>query len=412
MAKLNTLELFVGCGGLLDGFEKSNHFQTIACVEWNKAACDTLINRMEKTYQDQCANKRILHFDIQRTEELIHGWEDDETFGSHEGLNNVINGRDIDVIVGGPPCQAYSLAGRIQDKDGMKYDYRNYLFESYLKVVKEYNPKLIVFENVEGMLSATPDGESIVDKIKRGFNEYGFDLIDDIKCKALIELSQYNVPQKRKRVILIGVNSQYFGNKVENQETLQHFYDEILKQYKFDDGPTVADAIKDLPAFKPSEDYQVGRRKNSHIPHHTEKNWHVPRYHNKRDKEIFSILADDIKSGENKYQSTENLRKLYTEKTGKTSKVHKYYVLRWNQPSNTIPAHLKKDGLRHIHPDPEQARSITVREAARLQTFDDEFEFTGSMSQNYEMIGNAVPPEFSRRLAQAIYDLFKEKVMI
>ncbi|MFP3360647.1 DNA cytosine methyltransferase, partial [Planococcus sp. SIMBA_143] len=87
---------------------------------------------------------------------------------------------------------------------------------------------------------------------------------------------------------------------------------------------------------------------------------------------IFQIVANDIITGQNLYLSTEALKRLYTEKTGKTSNIHKYYVLRWDQPSNTIPAHLKKDGLRHIHPDPEQARSITVREAARLQTFDDD----------------------------------------
>ncbi|MCM2676416.1 DNA cytosine methyltransferase [Alkalicoccobacillus plakortidis] len=414
MSKLNTLELFVGCGGLLDGFEKAKHYNTVASVEWKNYACDTLINRLKKTYQYQDAEKRVLHFDIQRTEELINGWKNDDEYGSHIGLNSVVNNRDIDVIVGGPPCQAYSVAGRIQDKFGMKNDYRNYLFESYLKVVKVYNPKLIVFENVEGMLSAAPDGENIVDKIKRGFNEYGFDIVEDIKEQALLDLTQFGVPQKRKRIILIGLNRKYFGsNMEENQKSLRFFYNEVLNRYKSDKIKTVRDAIGKLPALLPSEeDYKLGSRKYSHFPSETDYTWHRPRYHNRRDIEIFRILAEDINMGNNKYLSTENLKKLYTEKTGKSSNIHKYYVLRWDQPSNTIPAHLKKDGLRHIHPDPNQARSITVREAARLQTFDDSYEFTGSMVQNYEMIGNAVPPEFSKRLASAIYDLFKEKGMI
>ncbi|EIF15353.1 MULTISPECIES: DNA cytosine methyltransferase [Bacillus] len=414
MTKLNTLELFVGCGGLLDGFEKTKHYYTVASVEWQKYACDTLINRLKKTYNYEDAEKRVLHFDIQRTEELIKGWKDDEVYGSHVGLDSIVNNRKIDLIVGGPPCQAYSVAGRIQDKYGMTNDYRNYLFESYLKVVKVYNPKLIVFENVEGMLSAAPDGENIVDKIKRGFNEYGFDIIDDIKGQALLDLTQFGVPQKRKRVILIGLNRRYFGgNKTENQKTLQFFYNEILTRYKSEKIYTVRDAIGKLPKLVPSpEDYKLGRRKYSHVPPESNYNGHYPRYHNRRDMDIFRILAEDINKGNNKYLSTENLKKLYTEKTGKTSNIHKYYVLRWDQPSNTIPAHLKKDGLRHIHPDPIQSRSITVREAARLQTFDDNFEFIGSMVQNYEMIGNAVPPEFSKRLASAIYDLFKEKGMI
>ena len=98
---------------------------------------------------------------------------------------------------------------------------------------------------------------------------------------------------------------------------------------------------------------------------------------------------------------------MYYEVTGKNSNVHKYHVLRWDEPSNTIPAHLKKDGLRHIHPDPKQMRSITVREAARLQTFDDDFEFNESQLANFEMIGNAVPPLFAKKLGELLPDLFK-----
>ena len=118
----------------------------------------------------------------------------------------------------------------------------------------------------------------------------------------------------------------------------------------------------------------------------------------------------DIENGINKYSSTDALKKMYTEKTGKKSNIHKYNVLKWDEPSNTIPAHLKKDGLRHIHPDYLQARSITVREAARLQSFDDDFEFSGMMTADYEMIGNAVPPEFARRLAECIYEFYKKSM--
>ncbi|WP_418302141.1 DNA cytosine methyltransferase [Lysinibacillus fusiformis] len=413
MYKLNTIELFVGCGGLLDGFEQSGHYNTLASVEWQKYACETLINRLQNKYKYEDAKDRVLHFDIQRTEELINGWKDDEIYGSNEGLNKLVNARKVDLIVGGPPCQAYSMAGRIQDKDGMRNDYRNYLFESYLRVVDIYKPKIIVFENVEGMLSAAPDGENIVDKIRRGFNDHGFDIINDIRSNALLDLSEFGVPQKRKRVILVGLNRSYFGDQSQNQDTLGYFYNTILPSYKSDAPPTVRDAIGDLPKLYPAEaDYREAGRKFSHFPPTTEKNWHKPRYHNRRDIEIFSILAKDIQCGENKYHSIENLKKLYTEKTGKTSNIHKYYVLRWGETSNTIPAHLKKDGLRHIHPDPEQARSITVREAARLQTFEDDFEFIGSMVQNYEMIGNAVPPEFSKRLANAIYELLETKRLL
>ena len=135
---------------------------------------------------------------------------------------------------------------------------------------------------------------------------------------------------------------------------------------------------------------------------------HEPRMHNERDIGIFKLLAKDISTGVEKYTSSRALIELYKEKTGKNSKFHKYNVIREDKPSNTIPAHLYKDGLRHIHPDPEQARSITVREAARLQTFDDDFEFFGSRGDQYKMIGNAVPPEFSKLIAQTIAEMLNK----
>ena len=121
------------------------------------------------------------------------------------------------------------------------------------------------------------------------------------------------------------------------------------------------------------------------------------------------MLANDILSGEKKYVSTASLKQLYTEITGHESNIHKYYVLRWDEQSNLIPAHLFKDGLRHIHPDAQQARSITVREAARLQGFPDDYEFVGTQADAYKMIGNAVPPIFSKKLAEALYRLLFKK---
>ena len=113
-------------------------------------------------------------------------------------------------------------------------------------------------------------------------------------------------------------------------------------------------------------------------------------------------MGEDIQSGRNQYVTIDALKELYTKVTGKKSNIHKYYVLRWDEPSNTIPAHLYKDGMRHIHPDPEQARSITVREAARLQTFADDFVFLGPTMAQYKMIGNAVPSLFAKKIALAL----------
>lgn len=408
MNRLNTIELFAGCGGFVDGFEKTQKYNTLASVEWNKKASDVLLNRLKSKYGHNDAVKKVLTFDIQRTEELINGWNDDKEYGSHVGLKELIGEKRVDLIVGGPPCQAYSMAGRIQDGNQMKDDYRNYLFESYMKVVNYFKPKIFVFENVEGMLSARPGGISIIDRIRKSFNDSGYHIIDDIRGKALINLSEYGVPQKRKRVILIGLSEEYFGEKV--NEMLEDFYQNILPRYKSERIYTVHDAIKDLQPLKPLNELCImGRKKYSHEPIISKIDDHIPRYHNERDIEIFRELALDIELGTNKYSTTEDLKRLYTEKTGKKSNIHKYNVLKWNEPSNTIPAHLKKDGLRHIHPDSKQARTITVREAARLQTFDDDFKFTGVMSADFEMIGNAVPPLFAEKLANAVYELIRNQ---
>ena len=405
--KINTIDLFAGCGGLMDGFEKSNFYDTLACVEWEKSPCENLKKRLKEKWNYNNANEIVMRFDIQRTQELFSGWKNDIEYGNGKGLDNLIGDNKIDVIIGGPPCQAYSIAGRIRDKDGMKNDYRNYLFESYLKVVNRYKPKFFVFENVPGILSASPDGEPIIERIKKRFDECEYTILDNLK-KAIIDVSEYGVPQNRKRIIILGVSKKYFGEKKANI-IVNEFYNKYLNRYKTKK-MTVKKAIGDLPKLLPTDEYRKEGKKYSHLFEEYKIANHIPRFHSERDKKIFYLLEKDISDGTNFYNSTEKLKELYYQQTGKKSNVHKYYVLRWDEQSNTIPAHLYKDGLRHIHPDPEQARSITVREAARLQSFDDDYEFIGSMMDQYKMIGNAVPPKFSNAIAKAIKDIFNDYV--
>lgn len=401
MSKYNVIDLFAGCGGLLDGFLQTGLYNPIASVEWEKAQVDTLRNRLKTKYNVSDADESVIRFDIQRIEELINGFDDPE-YGKSKGLKKIINKRKIDFIIGGPPCQAYSVAGRIRANDKMKTDYRNYLFEYYLKVVEFVNPKLFVFENVPGMLSAMPDGTPIVDLIREGFENIGFEIISDIKNNAVVNANDYGVPQNRKRVILIGLNKKVFKGNI--QELLMDFYNNILPTYS-EEGGNVGDAIGDLVGLYPT----YAETSPSHLPNELcSITWHIPRFHSPRDVKIFQMLCEDIESGKNEFKDSNILRDIYNKVTGSNTKVHKYHVLRKDEPSTTILAHLYKDGLRFIHYDSKQARSITVREAARLQSFDDDFEFIGSQGYAYKMIGNAVPPILAKKISLAINDLIKK----
>ncbi len=403
---LKSIDLFAGCGGLCDGFQQSGKYITLGAVEWEKAPVQQLRKRLRDKWNMKDADERVLFFDMQRTKELLKGWKDDPKFGTHKGLDACVGDNKIDVIIGGPPCQAYSIAGRVRDENGMKNDYRNYLFESYIAVVKHYKPKAFVFENVPGILSAKPGDGSflIIEKIKEEFSKAGYDVLGDLS-KAEVDMTQYGIPQNRHRVIILGLSRKEYRQKT--SEMLKFFYEELLPSYK-ESIKTVRDAIGDLPALYPLEnDVRIKGRHLSHSLSSIDIEGHIPRFHNQRDIEIFKMLAEDIESGQRKYISTKALKELYTEKTGKTSNVHKYHVCEWDEPSNLIPAHLYKDGLRHIHPDSAQARTITIREAARLQTFDDDYVFGESATDAYKMIGNAVPPKFAKKVAMAVSSLLE-----
>lgn len=403
MTKYKFIDLFAGCGGLEDGFLQSGMYMDIAAVEWLKPQVNTLIHRLETKWGISDASERVMHFDIQREEELFGGWTDDE-FGNGKGLDHFVDAAGgIDVIIGGPPCQAYSVAGRVRDEKGMRDDYRNYLFEHYLNVVNRYRPKVFVFENVPGILSAAPDGTPITDLIRQGFRNIGYDIINDLRI-AKVNASDFGVPQNRERMIIVGIDAKRYDN---TQKILSRFYDEILPEYRSSKKITVREAIGDLPTCSPFYDEEHHKKHKSHDVPKTNITWHKPRYHNLRDMDTFRILALDIESDRREYDS-KKISELYEEKVGSKSPIHRYHVLEPDLPSTTIIAHLYKDGNRFIHYDPEQSRSITVREAARLQSFDDDFDFIGSQGNAYQMIGNAVPPQLAKRVALALGKMLDE----
>ena len=404
--KIKMLDLFAGCGGLTDGFMQTGCYNDIASVEWKKPQVLTLRNRLLTKWNKKNADESVLHFDIQREEELFCGWTDDPDFGSSKGLDYYVNEvSGIDIIIGGPPCQAYSVAGRVRDENGMHDDYRNYLFEHYLSIVDRYQPDIFIFENVPGILSACPNGVKVSEVIPREFAKKGYCIIENLS-KAVVNASDYDVPQNRKRIIMVGVREESFKH-VNTKNMLDDFYSNILPAYKSNKVLTVRDAIGAMPPLEPYWDESHHSRRVSHSTPNCDVTWHEPRYNNTRDMETFKLLAKDVESGSPIYDS-KKIAELYEEKIGSKSPIHRYHVLNPDLPSTTIIAHLHKDGNRFIHYDSKQARTITPREAGLLQSFDMDYEFIGSRGSVYEMIGNAVPPKLAKALAFAVVDLLKK----
>lgn len=404
--RIKMLDLFAGCGGLTDGFMQTNCYEDIAAVEWKAPQVRTLRNRLKTKWGKKDADDSVLHFDIQREDELFYGWKDDPVFGSSLGLDYYVKkSNGIDIIIGGPPCQAYSVAGRVRDEKGMQDDYRNYLFEHYLSIVDRYQPDVFVFENVPGILSAAPHGVKVAEVIPREFEKKGY-IITNKLSKAIVNAADYNVPQNRKRIIMLGVRKQSFSEK-DIQEMLNDFYLNILPSHKGQKVISVKEAIGGLPTLKPYWDEEHHSKKVSHSTPVCDITWHEPRYNNLRDMDTFRLLAEDLESGNPTFDS-KKIAKLYEEKVGSKSPIHRYHVLNPNQPSTTIIAHLHKDGNRFIHYDSKQARTITPREAGLLQSFDIDFPFIGARGHVYEMIGNAVPPKLAKALAESVVEFLKK----
>lgn len=409
MIKLNAIDLFAGAGGLSEGFLETGNFHFLAHVEWEKPMVDTLRNNLVKrwNYSDDKAKKAVVLFDVQKTEELLNGSWTEETKDSYsnyndslvieKGLDGLVGNKKVDVIIGGPPCQAYSIAGRAQDPNSMKDDYRNYLFESFVKIVDHYKPSVFVFENVPGILSAKPGDKLIIERIKEAFDEIGYEIRVPSKMKnSIYSASDFDVPQERHRVIIFGVNKNSNLNLEDFYKALDSVKSKLPKK-------TVRDAIGNLPKFKPLE---VPRKENGHNVSHEligdiNIPLHIARYNNKRDIAMFKTW---LSNSMNNYSTQEKLD-FYKSITGKTTNHNKYRNIEWDKPSPTIVSHLQKDGFMFIHPDIDQLRTITIREAALIQTFPMDFEFIGSNPYCFKMIGNAVPVLFAKSIATAVYNV-------
>lgn len=393
------IDLFAGCGGLSEGFYRQN-FIPLAHVEFDKSACATLRKRMEY-YGYKNASKEVIEHDI--TDPKIIDLVDE-----------AVAGREVDIIIGGPPCQAYSSAGRARDLHGMQNDPRNFLFESYVKILNHYRPKMFVFENVSGILTAKVKGKSIINQVMEALSE-NYTVTTDYP-KMLLNSADYGVPQERKRIIIIGTRKDLKlpAENVYNHIKKTHYNPETPESDKkgLKKFVTVHDAISELPALEPgqgtpevafsfslSNDFlkAIGSKENKILRDH------ICRKHNEVDRERYRVMAREHWTFEQLLVYREDLKHEVPRVFGNS-----YVVQWWDLPSKTIIAHLHKDGNQFIHPDHTQARTLTVREAARLQSFPDDFEFMGSRGDKYKQIGNAVPCLFAEAIAKAVNKSLKE----
>lgn len=391
--KYTFIDLFAGCGGLSEGFYRQG-FEALAHVEIDHWACETLRTRM-KFYGYKDYNREVIEHDITSDDIL-------------ERIDNVVKERTVDIIIGGPPCQAYSTAGRVRDGKKMASDPRNYLFESYVKILEYYSPKFFVFENVTGLLSAQVKNAPIFPKVLKALgNKYK--VIGDPEI-LVHNTADYGVPQLRKRVIIIGVRKDIGKSAEELYQSIikTHWNPETLSNEKkgkkrFVD---VRQAIGDLPSVEPGQDAstedfdypcnneflkRIGKQGIHPLMNH------IARKHNDLDRERFQVMIHN-------HWSFGQLRREMPQYEHEHARAfdNSYVVQWWDLPSKTILAHIHKDGFQFIHPDEEQRRTFTVREAARIQSFPDDFEFKGSRGEKYKQIGNAVPPLFAEALAKSI----------
>ncbi|WP_405573801.1 DNA cytosine methyltransferase [Winogradskyella sp. Asnod2-B02-A] len=394
--KFTFIDLFAGCGGFSEGFYQEG-FKSIVHVDFDAPACETVKERMRYyKYSEESIINAVICGDL--TSEDVHNQ-----------IDNVIGNTEIDVLVGGPPCQSFSSVGRAQDKNSMRNDPRNYLFRSYLEILEKHKPKIFVFENVSGLLSAKPNGNYIFPEIIESMSEF-YSVCDDRET-ILLNSVHYGVPQIRKRVILIGVRKDL---NIKSEDVYKaiiktHFSPEMESKNEvlgFKKYLTVKDAISDLPKLYPGEGeeeiFHKIEKKNSYLkimrPNGSTKLFnHVARKHNDLDRERYKLLS------KNNWQLKE-LAEVRPDLIHHDPKHfgNRYTVQTATKPGRTVVAHLYKDGNLFIHPDYKQERTFTVREAARIQSFPDDFKFVGSRTNQFKQVGNAVPPLMAKQIAKAI----------
>lgn len=506
---IQVIDLFAGPGGLGEGFSSAadEAFKILVSAEKDQFAYQTLklrayyrlLLRKSKDklnlYLDFCNGYRNSPWD--KTTEYLWREAGEEArlieLGTESGnaeldkaIQQKLNQEMPWVLIGGPPCQAYSLVGRSRNKGKIDYqpenDDRHFLYKEYLRIIQKYRPAVFVMENVKGILSSKINGELIFHTILRDLSnpvsafDYGgasigyriLSLVKDTEFKRgdcpasinphdfIIQAEEYGVPQARHRVILLGIREDFpitgrkllqkigkqvsvgevtsdlppLRSKLSREEDSSHIWSRtVLGHAKYLTSNSNDQVLRheiNIALNGISKHIHTGgtrmSAKNYPLPVRSEllADWytrnrpqvwlnHEARAHMASDLRRYLYAACFSKAHKRSPKGAEDFRLPGLEPQHKNWEsgdfADRFRVQVSDKPSNTIISHMAKDGHYFIHYDPSQCRSLTVREAARIQTFPDNYFFQGNRTNQYHQVGNAVPPYLAKQIAEIVYNL-------